>query len=152
MAKTKKRIFSDKKVSGNKIPHNIENPDSYLSKRPSWRFEKTDSDCDWDLLAADNLPKTLQKLKIFEGMTWSEIQKQTHDTGKSSNHFISLDLLDKKAQNRFEELKYDDYSDNIFSLRLNNKERLFGILIDGVFHIVWYDKEHQICPSKMKHT
>jgi len=152
MSKRNKKIVTTEKAAGDKTPRNAVNPDSWLSRRPTWRFEKADDIFDWAFLSASNLCDILKKLADFERMTWSDILKQTHDKGKSSNHFISIDEMVKRAQNRLFELNLNQYFDNIFSLRLNNTERLFGILTDGIFNILWYDSNHQICPSTKKHT
>lgn len=85
-------------------------------------------------------------------MTWNEIDKQTHDNGKSSNHFVKIENFTKKAKDRFNELNLDEFSDNVYSIRLKNKERLYGILIDGVFFILWYDINHTVYDYKLKHT
>ncbi|WP_316160664.1 hypothetical protein [Clostridium sp.] len=34
----------------------------------------------------------------------------------------------------------------------NKKLRLYGIINDGTFNIIWYDKKHKIYLSKKKHT
>lgn len=83
-------------------------------------------------------------------MTWRNITLQTHDRGRSSNHFINIDSLSREAQKRLESMNI--FVDQIFSLRLNNKVRLLGILENGTFRIIWYDENHEICPSTLKHT
>lgn len=152
MGKKNKRVISSQNAIKGKVPCNTENPDSWLSKRPSWRFEKVDKGFDWNLFSANNLSEILEKLVDFERMTWGDVLKKTHDNGKSSNHFISPDKMIKKAQDRLNQLNLNEFSENIFSLRLNNINRLFGILTDGIFYILWYDNDHQICPSPKKHT
>jgi len=57
----------------------------------------------------------------------------------------------KDAQKRLEELKLDDV-DQLYSLRLNGRERLWGIRSNDKFSILWWDPEHQICPAPLKHT
>lgn len=152
MSKKNKKIVTTEKAAGVKKPRNAVDPDNWLSCRPLWRFERADQGFDWDLFSANNLGSIIKKLIDFEHMTWSEVLKQTHDDGRSSNHFISPNKMIKKAQNRLFELKLDQHFDSIFSLRLNSTERLFGILEDGIFNILWYDNNHQICPSPKKHT
>lgn len=152
MSKKNKKIVTAEKASGIKTPHNTVNPDSFLSKHPVWRFEKVDSGGKWDLYSSDILADILKKLVDFERMTWAEIQRQTHNDNRSSNHYISFEKMSQNAKDRFSELRLNEFSDNIFSLRLKSKERMFGILTDGIFYILWYDKNHEICPSTLKNT
>lgn len=153
MAKKNKRPGQRERVENNKKPRNIENPNSWLSKTPSWVFSKHDfQHSNWSLKCCDDLfEDIILKLKSFEGMTWDAINKQKHSKeGKSSNHFVKVNDLTKEAQKRIQELGIFD--DEVYSLRLKGKLRLYGIINDGIFNIIWYDKEHKIYPSAKKHT
>lgn len=68
MAKAKKRI-SQQTICGGKQAKSIENPDSYLSKHPSWRFERADTGYRWDISTAV-FSQIIQALTNFERMTW----------------------------------------------------------------------------------
>lgn len=69
------------------------------------------------------------------------------------NHFIGCDELTKEAQSRLKELKlYEKADGSFFSLSLNNKIRLWGILVDGIFEIIWLDNEHEVYKYNKKHT
>ena len=150
-AKSRKHIVQQTITYGRKQAKSVENPDSYLSKHPSWRFERADTGYRWDISTAV-FSQIIQALTNFERMTWDEINKQTHDNGKSSNHLVCLYDLSKEAQNRFTELKLGEYADQIYSLRLMNKTRIYGILRDGILSVLWYDEKHEIYPSEKKHT
>jgi hypothetical protein len=41
---------------------------------------------------------------------------------------------------------------NLYSLAMSNMERLYGVIIDGVFFLIWYDPEHEIYPVGKRHT
>lgn len=94
----------------------------------------------------------LQKMIAYSNMTWSDVKKQTHDDGKSKHHFLSIDSLSKEAIDRIKFKKLQEYSDSIFSFAFQNKLRIVGIRINECFHVLWYDSEHEICPSKKKNT
>ena len=85
-------------------------------------------------------------------MTWAEAKRQTHDDGRSKNHLLSIESLSKEAVDRFKERKLEDYSDSIFSFSLNNVWRIVGIREDEFFDVLWHDPNHEVCPSKLKHT
>jgi len=44
----------------------------------------------------------------------------------------------------------DDAVEDLFSLRLTGKKRLWGIRDRHVFKVFWWDPEHGVCPSELK--
>ncbi|MGX4686177.1 hypothetical protein JNUCC83_04670 [Vagococcus sp. JNUCC 83] len=153
MSRTKRTNQGKKRSSNQKATRQQENANTYLSKNPVWRFKRIDHAHDkWSLKNCCNFNQDiLDKLISFEGMTWSQINQQTYGKdNKSSNHFIEVEQLDKVAKERLSELKIFD--DEIYSLRLQGEVRLFGLLTNGVYHILWYDSKHEVCKSNKKHT
>jgi hypothetical protein len=131
-----------------------ENPDSFLSQRPVWSFAKADfGNNKWNFQNCQfKEGDILKKLSAFENMTWGEIfQTSGGRTNGTNHHYIPFEKMIKNAQKRAEELKILEFEE-LFSLRLNGRQRLFGILIDGIFRIVWFDNNHEICESNKKHT
>lgn len=92
----------------------------------------------------------LPKLRDFEKTTWDTINKQTHDDGKSSNHYVDSKDFCKRAQDRLSALKLDDAE--LYSLRIDNKKRLYGIRNMNYFEIIWIDFNHSVYPVQKKHT
>ena len=135
---------SDIKSSG-KVPNPVNQPNSYYSKNPSWRFSKIDIEHDkWSFVGNNILSdiKKINRLKAYEQQTWGKIIGDR-------NHFITHGLA-KEAQDRIIELGLND--DRLFSLTVNGEERIFGILEDGILFFLWYDDKHCVCPSHKKHT
>lgn len=144
----KGKVGQKEKVKGQKKPRATENPDSFYDKNPAWSFRKLDDDyCKWGFKDIEDINKIIiSKLRDYEGMTWAEIIKTSGGRRKGTNsHFICVDELVKEAQDRWRELKLEE-NDTVFSLRLTGTQRLFGILDNGVFRIVWFDSNHEICP------
>lgn len=140
------KIDSNINISGKRTPKNRENPDSYLSMHPSWKFSKSDLQHEkWSLLKSDFFNEIFPKLIDFERRTWSDIVSD-----KKHNHWIDTSKLIKEAQDRLIELKI--FYDELFSLRLTGTLRIFGYIENGVYYIIWYDPNHEICPSPKKHT
>lgn len=54
-----------------------------------------------------------------------------------------------EAQTRLEELKLDD-EEELFRFRLDGTARVWGIREGRVFKILWWDPEHEICPSNKR--
>lgn len=140
------KVGEDITISGERKPKSIENPDSYLPKHPSWNFSKSDLlHTKWSLVKSDFFNEILPKLINFERRTWGDIVSD-----KKHNHWIDTGDFIKEAQDRLIELKI--YYDQLFSLHLTGKMRLFGYIEDGIYYIIWYDANHEICPSHKKHT
>jgi len=108
-----------------------DDPDA-SQRTPSWRFSSMDIDSPW-------CPKTTisrealwglihPRILSFETMTWDEIKRGT------KSHYVSVGKLDPDARKRLEVLELDD-TEFLFSLRLQGKPRLWGLLINGVFHV-----------------
>ena len=120
-----------------------------------WRFDMIDrgGKFAFDLDRAD-FPccEIMKKMIDYCNMTWAEVKKQTHDDGKSKHHLISTEMQSKDAMDRFKARNLDEYGDSIFSFALQNKLRIIGIREGGHFHVLWYDPNHEVCPSKKKHT
>jgi hypothetical protein len=99
----------------------------------------------WNTVGGEKLKDIQGKLRSFESMTWGEILNGTQ------NHLVPVNRLCNKAQERLSELRQDDL-ENMLSMRLSGKERVWGILSEGVCTLIWWDPEHEICPAPLKHT
>ena len=129
------------------------NSDSWKGKCPVWRFSKFDSSHPKWGSSQVNYEELEEKLISFEKMTWQEIDSASG--GKSSgtnNHFLPIEEIESEAQVRLNELHFEEFSDNLYSLRINGKHRLIGILSDGIFEFLWNDPDHEVCRSRKKHT
>lgn len=101
----------------------------------------------WHSLDSDGVRYVHSKLALFEGMTWREILV----VGKRSNHTVSIADLCGEAQRRLRVLGYRDI-DELVSLRLSGKERVWGRLSEGVLTVIWWDPNHEVCPSLLRNT
>jgi len=114
--------------------------------RPVWKVGRTDFGGPWcpKRMAEANLHQILDKLKSIENSTWPDIER-------GGSHFIPVSNVIKDAQARLRHLKLDDI-DQLFSLRLTGAERLWGLRTNDVFSLLWWDPNHEICPSELRHT
>lgn len=145
-----KWVKQEERVSAEKLPKIGNQTDSFLSRPPLWSFAKMDCTYEkWGLNHAPNLfSEVVEKLRSFEGMKWMEIMQSSGGRNHgTNNHYDNVSELTSEAQRRWEKLGYEEF-DQVFSLRLDGKRRLFGILLDGVFSVVWYDQMHEIYPVK----
>jgi hypothetical protein len=87
------------------------------------------------------------KLKDIETKKWFELEiEQFGKNGKSKNHWVHIRDIIKPARNRLKELNMDDVEE-LFSIRLTGKQRVWGIRDFNYFKMIWFDFEHEICPS-----
>lgn len=152
-AQNTKRPYSIEKANTKKTPAYRENPEEYIKKNPVWAFSRCDMEHEkWSITNYDFINEIFKKLVDYERMTWQEIQSASggrREGNGTNSHFVNVAELSKEAQDRLMELKLYDI-DQLFSLRLAAKIRLYGILENGVFYILWYDKEHEIYEMKKK--
>ncbi len=113
-----------------------------------WSFDKIDINghfhfnCDrLDMKHRDLLYYIFQ----YSARTWGSIKRDTHDDGKSKHHFLNYDKLSSHAKDRIAFMQIED--DNIYSLALTNKLRIIGQRDGRVFRAIWFDPEHEFCPS-----
>ena len=149
MAKSKK-VIQKESVSGKKLPVAIEDPNSYYRMTPVQSFKYLDNGYKkWGFAHVETLNATvISKLKDYEGMMWGDIMQASGGRSHGNNsHFENVSELIPEAQQRWSELKFDEY-DRVFSLRLTGEQRIYGILENGVLKIVWFDPIHEIYSVK----
>lgn len=131
----------------NKTPISASRELPFITETPLWSFKKLDDTyCKWQIKDDD----VLKSLKSFEGLTWAQImadpgsKKPGHG---SKNHYVEVSELAREAQKRLTDLNLGS-EDMLFSLRLGSKRRLYGILQNRWFEIIWYDTKHEIYKTK----
>lgn len=125
-------------------------------KAPVWIFDKIDRSGDYafDVSREDfNHKLVLEKIIEYASMSWIDVKQQTHgQKGKSKNHYYPLNEMSSTAQKRFVQLGLDEYGDSIFSFAVSSVVRIIGYRENEYFHVLWYDAQHEVYPSKKKHT
>lgn len=118
--------------------------------RICWRFCHVDHDSPWafDKMDAPTLIWLMGRLSNFESMTVNEMFNNGEEPGK---HYDVAALPTRRSRDRLEEMGLGDMT-RISRLRLGGKPRLYGFLVANVFHVVWWDPEHEIWPSAKNHT
>lgn len=149
MAKKSKKPKARIEPSPKKQPKAAYNPTSYNHLRPSWRISKIEmlGPYGWRNIDPETLIYIHGKLANFESMTWNDILIKN----KKNNHSIEIENLSPTAKARLAEIQLEDI-DELVSLRLSGKQRIWGILDQGVLILLWWDSNHQVCPSNLKHT
>ncbi len=122
-------------------------PANPRARHPVWAFRIVDLGgpwC-WGVIQGPVLAEVLARFRDYESMTWEQID------GPTGSHGVEPWKLSREAQSRLTEIRQDDASE-LFSLRITGRRRVWGILDEHVLRILWWDPEHQVCPSPKKHT
>jgi hypothetical protein len=112
-------------------------------------FSRVDVDSDWCLtkISTGDHKSLLKKIKDFETMTVNEAFVQAQEPGKD----YPLSSLIGGALRRLEDLQLDDQPE-ISRLRVGGKQRLYGFREENRFYVIWWDPEHEVCPSHLRNT
>jgi len=118
--------------------------------RICWRFTHVDHDGPWgfDKISGQELVWIMNQLKSFESMTIRELFNRGDEPGK---HYEIERIPNPRAASRLDALGLGDMT-RISRLRLTGTRRLYGFLEGHIFHVVWWDPEHEIWPSKLRNT
>lgn len=120
------------------------------NERLCWRFTHVDHDGRWGFSSVDGttLCWLLARLAQLETMTVSEAFHRGDYPGKDYN---VEEIPTRAALDRLESMGLGDMT-KIWALRLQGQPRLYGFLVENVFHVVWWDPKHEIWPSHKRHT
>ena len=153
MAASKKRVAQREQPGKQSISDGAD-PNAYYRQNPSWNFYTCDTQ-QWaftkENIGDDLWDEIVPFFKGLETRTWGNILTEA----KKQNHSIEISGLNPAAQKRLEELRIEQ--DSLVSLRLTGKHRIYGYIIQAVFHVLWYDSDHGdnahcVCRSYKKHT
>ena len=127
-------------------------PDDRLQRTLIFRFDCVDLDdtCPWSLanVNPNDQKVLLEHLRQYESRTIGELRSGRVSDFKSYDNFA--DCPNTTAIKRLAELY--EAPDSIARFRLGGKKRLYGFLVDNEFHLLWWDPNHEVWPSKKRHT
>jgi hypothetical protein len=116
---------------------------------PKWCFLLMDINWDkygWEKLTSQQTSQLLKYISGTQSMKWNEIKKKNSKSGKYNKNVPTSEII-KVVQDRLKYLKMDD-TDEIFSFHVTNMARIWGIKENETFKFLWYDPNHEICPTK----
>lgn len=95
----------------------------------------------------DGVEGLLGSLHNLESMTWGELLNN-----HKKNHPVSVESLCGEAKKRLQELEMDDLDDMLSVGQLGSRKRIWGIRDGPILRVLWWDPDHRICPSALRHT
>ena len=120
-------------------------PISWLDYYPCWRITHLEM-CPpygWHEIDPATLVYIQSKLRSFESMTLSQIFIRA----KKQNHGVMVYKLCPQAQKRLRALGHDATIEELYTLRLAARQRIWGIRECNTFQLLWWDHNHDVCPS-----
>ena len=112
-----------------------------------WRFSGADRNGDFAWSSLDDpasYKRVLEKLHEFETMT-------ERDIGLAGCHAVDVSGCCDQAKSRLQEIELDDL-DQLYSFRITGAERVWCRTLGNLMLVLWWDPEHRVYPSKLKHT
>jgi hypothetical protein len=115
------------------------------SCHPEFKADQMDHGGSWQWnLDSGQLQEILQKIFSSQKLTWQELRN-------NGSHLVNRKDLSPEAQKRLDQMQKEDL-DQLFSLRLTGRKRIWGIKEGNILWLLWWDPDHQVCPSVKKHT
>jgi hypothetical protein len=85
-------------------------------------------------------------MRDYERRTWAEIIANSR-----RDHTVPVDHLVKEARDRLVYLNQDDV-DELWRLRFEGEQRIWGIKHGPLFRVLWWDPLHRVCPARKRRT
>lgn len=113
---------------------------------PEFRAEQMDNDDPrgWNKFDPRQMQEVLQKIFESQKLTWQDLRN-------NGSHFVDRTDLCSEAQKRLIQIQKEDL-DQLFSLRLTGRKRIWRIKEHNILWLLWWDPNHEVCPSHKKHT
>lgn len=138
----KNKSVKKPKISVSRVPSTaLESNDNidYNEMAPVFRFGSSDDNKwllhDWQ---KNELKALLKCFKKMEKLTWCSIRR---DTG----------LRMTKLKNVDPPLHVSPEVD-LYEIRVTQEQRIHGYLIENIFYLVWFDRDHSVCPEGKNRT
>lgn len=123
---------------------------SISGEKPAWQLSSIDADGKWGWKHIGKErweTKILPALVSLETMTWAEIECASGGRKQgNNNHFVPTSSFSKEARERLEEIEMDDLEE-MFSLRIQGRYRIYGKRVHRVLQIIWFDFQHEVYPT-----
>lgn len=152
-----KHIRSTQVPNLNKLPRSPD-PSNYKDYYFQWCPSHSDTEGKWEwgeerLWSDDEYTNTINPhLDAFNNNHWADVERQTYNGSgglrKLLNKYQSLDTICDEAQIRWLDLELVSQFEELFRFRLGTNKRIWGVRVQHHFFIVWYERQHKICPIK----
>lgn len=132
----KKKLPKNKRKKSKLPPNALETKNNvdYFKMNPVFRFSSIDSNkwtiYEWETKELKELMDTFIKM---EKMTWNQI------TRHSGLRLKKIEGLNPPPHVSPEKTMHE--------IRVCKAKRVFGFIHDNIFNLVWFDRDHSVCPE-----
>lgn len=114
--------------------------------RVSWRFGDADRNGTWAWSAENISEREAHEILVFvaemDKLTWAACSQGWRPHRKR----IDTTGICDEAQERLRAIHKDDL-DHLEEFHMSGPERIWGIRVGHVFHVLWWDARHTVYPS-----
>jgi hypothetical protein len=146
VGKKSKILKPPQKKQQNKIPEQatqLNRPSNADDEHPSFKFTYADKNrwvlSDWSPSEINDL---IEGLKKIEKYTWAQIKG--HGSKKPGESVGTGYKLIDKPRTWPENIPEDA---RLSEMRIDDKKRIFGFRVQSVYYIIWFDRDHSVCPE-----
>lgn len=103
---------------------------------------------DWDLTPKETAD-LLDLLSGVSNLVWREVKEMKFNSKnrtRALHHSQPVESICGEARRRLHVIGRGD-QEEVFRLRHGNTIRVWGVLEGPVFSILWFDRNHKVCPS-----
>lgn len=124
--------------------------------KPVFSFAHADCSCPHEhfgfTFTGDHATEVVQFMVEMSKLTWAGIEAMrsgpSHARHKK-HHSQSVGALGTDARERVRQLRLNEtFDDDVFRFRLTGRKRLWGYRTGSVFHVLWWDPDHKVCPTE----
>ena len=137
------------KTLGKKTPVIAEEVTLYDERKLAWRLGKIQlaDPYGWHVLGATEMAEMKDKLGYLESSTWKDVFVRD----ARNNHMIEAAKLKCPIARKW---MVDHLPDQplLWTIRVSGSGRIWGIISEGAYQIVFWDPEHLIWPTPLKNT
>jgi hypothetical protein len=104
---------------------------------------------DWDLTPKETAD-LLDLLSSTSRLVWREVKELKFNSQRRTralHHSQPVESICTEARQRLDAMGRGD-QEEVFRLRHGNTIRVWGVLEGPVFSILWFDRDHQVCPTE----
>ena len=135
MSKKKKVVksnFKDTKVPQSAL--SIKNDIDYFRLNPVFRFSSIDHN-KWTLYewSSDEIKDLMDTFRKMEQSSWYDVLKHRGLNFK-----------------KIEDINYPPHispDESIYEIRVCKVKRIFGYINENIFNLIWFDRNHSVCPE-----
>lgn len=140
---------SAQKVTGKREPAIAEEVTLYTHEKAAWRVGRIQliDPYGWSELDPPGIERVKARLASLERLTWSDIFEK--DAG--NNHAIDVEDFRCPKAKKWMRINLPDQP-TLWTIRVTAKERIWGILSEGAYQIVFWDPQHLIWEIPKKDT